>query len=105
MTFTSDGQRGWAVGDQGTILSTRDGGNSWRAQQSGSTNGLYAVTFASDGLRGWAAGGDSTIIGTRDGGGTWVMASYARYPAPWFYAAAFLVLAAAIYTGWRLRGS
>jgi photosystem II stability/assembly factor-like uncharacterized protein len=86
------------------ILNTRDGGNSWQAQKSGSTQRLLAVAFTSDGRHGWATGGDSTILRTRDGGGTWVIATYARYPAPWFYAAAFLILAAAMYAGWRLRG-
>lgn len=34
MTF-SDDQNGWAVGDLGTILSTADGGRSWRVQRAG----------------------------------------------------------------------
>jgi photosystem II stability/assembly factor-like uncharacterized protein len=101
VTFASDGQRGWAVGFNGTILNTRDGGNSWQAQASGTQSWLPVVTFASDGQRGWAIGREGTMLRTRDGGGTWVMATYARYPAPWFYAAAFLVLAAAVYAGWR----
>ena len=101
VTFGSDGQRGWAVGDQGAILSTRDGGKFWQAQPNGCPHRLCAVAFTSDGQLGWAVGGDSTILSTRDAGGTWVMATYARYPAPWIYPAAFLVLVAAMYAGWR----
>jgi photosystem II stability/assembly factor-like uncharacterized protein len=96
VTFTGDGQRGWAVGGRGTILNTRDGGNTWQAQASGSTAELHAVTFTTDGKRGWTVGHDGTILSTRNGGRTWVAPTYARFPAPWFYAAAFLVLGAAI---------
>jgi serine/threonine protein kinase/photosystem II stability/assembly factor-like uncharacterized protein len=96
VTFIGDGQRGWAVGFTGTILSTHDFGNSWQRQTSGSVSRLTAVTFTRDGQRGWAVGFAGTILSTRDGGGTWVAATYARYPAPWFYAAAFLVLVAAV---------
>jgi len=56
LAFTSDGQRGWAVGDHGTILSTHDGGGSWQAQRSGTKSTLLAVTFTNDGQRGWAVG-------------------------------------------------
>ena len=102
VTFASDGQRGWAVGGEGTILSTRDGGSTWQAQWGGTTAEFHGVRFTSDGQRGWAVGDDGTILSTRNGGGTWAAASYARYPAPWFYAAALLVLGAALYAGWRL---
>jgi len=103
VTFTGDGQRGWAVGFTGTILSTYDFGNSWQRQTSGSVSRLTAVTFTSDGQRGWVVGFSGTILSTRDGGGTWVAATYARYPAPWFYGAAWLVLAAAIVAGVRFH--
>jgi photosystem II stability/assembly factor-like uncharacterized protein len=103
ITFQPDGQRGWAVGMGGTILSTRDGGNTWQPQSSGTSSGFHAVTFTSDGQRGWVVGSGGTILSTRDGGGSWVAATYARYPAPWFYLAAFLVLAAAVAAGLRFN--
>jgi photosystem II stability/assembly factor-like uncharacterized protein len=33
--FFADGQRGWAVGEFGTILATKDGGKSWQVQHRG----------------------------------------------------------------------
>ena len=40
----ADDQNGWAVGDLGLILATRDGGRSWRRQRSGGNRaGLLAV--------------------------------------------------------------
>ena len=71
LTFTSDGQRGWVVGEHGTILSTRDGGASWQAQSSGTKSALLGVTFGSDGQRGWAVGEHGAILSTRDGGYSW----------------------------------
>jgi photosystem II stability/assembly factor-like uncharacterized protein len=100
VTFQDDG-RGWVVGDEGTILNTRDGGDTWQAQWGGTNSELHAVTFTDHAQHGWAVGDDGTILSTRDGGRTWVAPTYARYPAPWFYAAAFLVLGAACYAGWR----
>jgi photosystem II stability/assembly factor-like uncharacterized protein len=69
--FAADGQRGWVVGDKGTIRATRDGGETWQAQTSGTTQPLYSVQFAADGQRGWAVGDKGTIRATGDGGETW----------------------------------
>lgn len=66
-----DAQRGWVVGDGGTVLRTTDGGATWVAQAIGSNDGLYAVEFA-DVQRGWIAGRDG-IRATTDGGATWVL--------------------------------
>ena len=69
--FTADGQRGWAVGDEGTILATRDGGQGWQPLASGVRSFLQSVHFTADGQRGWAVGGQGTILATRDGGQSW----------------------------------
>jgi hypothetical protein len=69
--FAADGQRGWAVGEDGTILATKNGGETWQAQTSGTTKSLYSVQFAADGQRGWAVGQDGTILATKNGGETW----------------------------------
>lgn len=88
--FHAEGLRGWAVGNNGTILATHDGGQTWRAQASGVTTELLSIRFLADGLRGWAIGGNTTlstlrhdqqtsfqvswtsiILATRDGGKTW----------------------------------
>jgi photosystem II stability/assembly factor-like uncharacterized protein len=102
VTSHGDGQSGWAVGNDGTILDTRDGGNTWQAEWSGTTADLHSVMFTDDGRRGWTVGDSGTILGTSNGGNTWSALTYARYPAPWFVAAAFLVLGGAISAGWRL---
>jgi photosystem II stability/assembly factor-like uncharacterized protein len=41
-----DEQRGWAVGDLGTILTTTDGGRTWRRQRSATTRSAYAGFFS-----------------------------------------------------------
>ena len=36
---------GWAVGKEGTILATTNGGATWTGQSSGTTSDLFAVDF------------------------------------------------------------
>jgi len=62
VVFAGDGRRGRAVGENGTILATQNGGESWQTQTSGTTNSLLSVVFAGDGRRGWAVGENGTII-------------------------------------------
>ena len=70
MTF-ADASHGWAVGANGTIIATNDGGEHWTAQRSGKPGEqLSAVTFV-DRLRGWIVGWDGTILATTDGGLVW----------------------------------
>ncbi|MDK9725053.1 MAG: YCF48-related protein [Sterolibacteriaceae bacterium MAG5] len=69
--FHTEGLRGWAVGDNGAILSTRNGGQTWQTQASGVKSWLRSIAFLTDGLRGWTTGDDGTILATRDGGQTW----------------------------------
>jgi hypothetical protein len=45
VSFTNP-NTGTATGDNGTIIRTTDGGNSWVIQSSGTTNTLYGVSFA-----------------------------------------------------------
>jgi photosystem II stability/assembly factor-like uncharacterized protein len=82
-------KRGWAVGAQGLVLATRDGGRTWKKQASGLKRAhIYAVHFL-DAQRGWACssygdgprarghvlmGGDmsaAAVLRTTDGGETW----------------------------------
>jgi len=87
---------GYAVGDQGVILATTDGGATWKEQASGvpgidptcntgpggepiestCTNALFDVDFV-DATTGWAVGSDGIVLHTGDGGTTW-----ARQPLP-----------------------
>ncbi|MBT9492811.1 MAG: hypothetical protein IV107_10795 [Paucibacter sp.] len=69
--FSADGQRGWAVGDGGAVVATRDGGQTWAAQTSSTYSQLRSVHFSADGQQGWAAGEDGAVITTQDGGQRW----------------------------------
>ncbi|HJQ32285.1 MAG TPA: YCF48-related protein [Pyrinomonadaceae bacterium] len=62
--------RGWAVGSRGRIISTADGGATWRPQASGVDDDLFDVKFF-DESEGWAVGGGGAMLHTRDGGRTW----------------------------------
>jgi len=61
---------GWAVGANGTILATADGGVTWTRQGSSTPFDLHGVRFA-DSMRGWAIGANGTLLVTGDGGATW----------------------------------
>jgi subtilisin family serine protease len=58
------------VGRDGVILATTDGGATWNAQSSGTTERLRGVAF-SDAAHGWAAGYGGVILVTSNGGATW----------------------------------
>ncbi|HVF42291.1 MAG TPA: YCF48-related protein [Pyrinomonadaceae bacterium] len=68
--FFAGSETGWAVGANGIIYSTANGGRSWQPQESGVKSDLYDVKFA-DALEGWAVGGEGTILHTKDGGRVW----------------------------------
>ena len=65
-----DATRAWAVGSNGTILHSQDGGKTWSAQTSGVQATLRGVAFV-DAQRGWVVGDSGTILRTQDGGKTW----------------------------------
>ena len=65
-----DANTGWAVGDDGTILRTTDGGTNWSTQSSGTTVLLRDVHFTGA-SKGWAVGENGTILHTTDGGTNW----------------------------------
>jgi len=64
-------ERGWAVGGEGVIIATADGGRTWRPQASGVGDDLNDVKFF-DESEGWAVGRGGAMLHTRDGGRTWV---------------------------------
>jgi fibro-slime domain-containing protein len=68
---------GWAVGDGGLILHTRDAGKSWVLQISGVTSNLTAVCMIDD-RKGWAVSNAADLLYTSDGGTTWIP----RTPSP-----------------------
>ena len=77
----ADESEGWAVGDDGVILHSIDGGDTWERQVSGTRASLRAVKFLNP-YTGWAVGrtdrpeGGSAgvILHTTDGGLKWRVA-------------------------------
>ena len=63
----TDANTGWAVGAEGTVLHTTDGGSTWTTQISGTRNWLVDVHFT-DATTGWAVGAWVTILHTTTGG-------------------------------------
>ena len=67
-------EEGWAVGDKGTILHTKDGATTWQAQLGGDPDAtdreLWEVFFL-DAKHGWARGGAEKLLRTSDGGASW----------------------------------
>ena len=68
-----DNEFGWAVGSEGVILHTTDGGGNWNHQSSGTDFTLESVHFV-DQNNGWIAGWSyeyDIILRTLDGGYNW----------------------------------
>lgn len=60
-----------AVGDNGVIVRTEDGGaTAWKPVASNVTANLYGISFATS-RRGWAVGAGNKILKTVDAGKTW----------------------------------
>lgn len=68
--FFIDASAGWAVGPDGTILATVDGGSTWRPQRSHGEWYLTDVEFT-DRDTGWVLE-ESSVLATKDGGKTWM---------------------------------
>ena len=66
-----DTTHGWAVGGDGIILCTANGGATWGAQTTGTLLPLYSVAFT-DASHGWAVGLYGQIFATVNGGQSWV---------------------------------
>jgi len=71
-TYFISATQGWAVGDNGTILTTANGGVTWSQQSSGTIQNLKYVCFISSNL-GWAVGDGGTILETNNSGSNWNM--------------------------------
>ena len=65
-----DPLRGWAVGEQGLVLSTTDGGQRWQAQSLGDWP-LSDVVFNKEASQGWVVGIGGRILRSLDGGASW----------------------------------
>lgn len=64
-----DVNTGWAVGNEGTILKTTDGGTTWNQLNSGTTKDCESVFFVNENV-GWVTDA-GWIMKTTDGGTTW----------------------------------
>ena len=64
-----DSLNGWAVGRQGTLLETTDGGRIWREIDAGTKQDLYGIWV--DGQHGLIVG-QGVISKTNNGGSDWV---------------------------------
>jgi photosystem II stability/assembly factor-like uncharacterized protein len=81
--FFVDGRRGWAAGGKGALLSTEDGGASWKLRTPPPTEDALRDIFFADELHGWAVcerdwfrlrtkeEARSYLLRTEDGGRTW----------------------------------
>jgi photosystem II stability/assembly factor-like uncharacterized protein len=73
-----DDKEGWAVGDDGVLLHTLDGGATWERRPTGLRASLRAVCFQTPYI-GWVVGREElpqggsvgVLLATRDGGCTW----------------------------------
>jgi len=70
--FFLDNDLGWTVGGAGQLRKTEDGGQVWRAINTGVDARLFEVQFIDD-QTGWAAGSAGTIIKTVNGGDDWTV--------------------------------
>ena len=65
-----DSLTGWAVGNNGVIVATTNGGNDWQLQECDTHAQLESVCFV-DKDNGWIAGYDGTVLKTVNGGNRW----------------------------------
>ncbi len=70
-----DPDHGWAVGQDGAIIATSDGGENWHRQASGFELTIRSIDFT-DSQTGWAVGHLGLILHTADGGQTWTQKGY-----------------------------
>lgn len=68
--FFVNQKTGWAVGTNGKIFQTLNGGRLWREQKSGVTKNLNGIFFRSAN-EGWAIGEEGTLLHTTSAGNVW----------------------------------
>lgn len=77
--FFKDSLNGWAVGDEGIILHTSNGGTNWEIQETNVGSWLLGIHFV-DNYNGWAVGDFGRIEHTSNGGSTWELQNSGVYP-------------------------
>jgi photosystem II stability/assembly factor-like uncharacterized protein len=73
---------GYAVGQNGTILRTADGGATWQSVDAGTKANLLGVRSTRDGHV--AVSGMHDMVTSGDGGGTWSRPPAPRFAAAWY---------------------
>ncbi|MBF6559076.1 MAG: hypothetical protein IVW56_02210 [Candidatus Binataceae bacterium] len=68
--FGPGGKSGWIVGEDGLVLRTDDGGDTWTVQESGTVKNLFKVAVLDD-QNALVVGADGIILRTDDGGKSW----------------------------------
>ncbi len=72
VAFAEDGQHGWLVGKQSTVLETTDGGKSWKSRSLDVAEQSYNFTSVSmSGDEGWIVGEPNIVLRSNDAGETW----------------------------------
>jgi photosystem II stability/assembly factor-like uncharacterized protein len=90
------GERGWAIGKEGRLRSTKDGGKSWTPVDIGTKAALTSIEMTPDGKRLWLFGEENTLLRSHNGGRTWVPVRNQRSLPPWY----FLSWVAVALVGW-----
>ncbi len=70
--ISSYGLNAWAVGNNGTILRSTNGGVNWNIQASGTTNNLNYILFRGDSI-GYIVGNSGTILRSINSGNNWII--------------------------------
>ena len=68
--YFTDANIGWSVGEQGTLLKTTDGGDSWRIVEIPWLTYLLDIYFATESV-GYIVGQDGLILKSNDSGENW----------------------------------
>lgn len=71
--FFVDSLTGWAIGEDGLILNTLDGGKTWQKQKSPTEDSSFRRAFFIDKDCGWIAGENAIILHTKNGGRRWYL--------------------------------
>jgi PKD repeat protein len=74
-----DSLYGWAVGDDGLILHTKDGGKKWVVQEANVGSWLLSVHFI-DRQHGWTVGDFGRVRHTTNGGDKWYIQQSLTFP-------------------------
>ncbi len=69
--FFTDTDHGFMTMDNGSVMTTTDGGGSWAEIPTGAGVALLACYFSTP-TKGWVCGVEGVAFSTTDGGGTWV---------------------------------